>query len=45
MFQRIILLEKKVAELASKSNDNMILRTINLNKQNINNHSDNIKKW
>ena len=44
MFQRIILLEKKVAELASKSNDNMILRTINLNKQNINNHSDNIKK-
>jgi len=43
MFQRIILLEKKVAELMSKSSENMIIRALNSNKQSINDHSDNIK--
>ena len=44
LFQRIMVLEKKVAELISKSGDNIILRTINTNKQTINQHSDIIKK-
>ena len=44
LFQRIIILEKKVSELMSKSNDNMIIRTINTNKQNINENSNDIKK-
>ena len=44
MFQRIVLLEKKVTELISKSGDNMIIRTLNTNKQSINDHTDRIKK-
>ena len=44
LFQRIVLLEKKVAELSSKSNENVIIRTINTNKQSLNDHSDSIKK-
>jgi len=44
LFQRVVLLEKKVAELMAKSSDNMIIRTINTNKQSINDHSNTIKK-
>ena len=44
MFQRIVLLEKKVAELISKSGENIIIRALNTNKQSINDHSDSIKK-
>ena len=44
LFQRIIVLEKKVAELMSKSNDNMIIRTITTNKQNLKDQSNSIKK-
>ena len=43
LIQRIIVLEKKVAELNSKSNDNMILRTINSNKKNLIDHTESIK--
>ena len=43
LLQRIIALEKKVAELNSKSNDNMILRTINSNKKNLIDHTESIK--
>ena len=43
LIQRIIVLEKKVAELNSKSNDNMILRTINSNKKNLIAHTESIK--
>ena len=43
MFQRIVLLEKKVVELMSKSSENMVIRTLNSNKQSINDHSDSIK--
>ena len=43
LIQRIIALEKKVAELNSKSNDNMILRTINSNKKNLIDHTESIK--
>ena len=43
IFQRLIILEKKVAELNSKSNENMILRTITSNKKNIIEHTDSIK--
>ena len=44
LFQRIIVLEKKVSELVSKSNDNMLIRSINTNKQNINTNTNGIKK-
>ena len=44
IFQRIMILEKKVAELNSKLGDNMIIRTINSNKQSLKDHSDIIKK-
>ena len=43
LFQRLIALEKKVSELSSKSNENMILRTIASNKKNILEHTDTIK--
>ena len=43
LFQRLIALEKKVSELSSKSNENMILRTITSNKKNILEHTDTIK--
>ena len=43
LFQRLIVLEKKVSELSSKSNENMILRTIASNKKNILEHTDTIK--
>ena len=43
LIQRIIVLEKKVAELNSKSNDNIILRTINSNKKNLIAHTESIK--
>ena len=43
LFQRLIVLEKKVSELSSKSNENMILRTITSNKKNILEHTDTIK--
>jgi hypothetical protein len=43
LIQRIIVLEKKVAELNSKSNDNMILRAINSNKKNLIDHTESIK--
>ena len=44
IFQRVVLLEKKVAELMAKSSDNMIIRTLNTNKQSINDHSNTIKQ-
>ena len=44
LFQRIIVLEKKVSELVSKSKDNMLIRSINTNKQNINTNTNGIKK-
>ena len=44
IFQRIMILEKKVAELNSKLGDNMIIRTINSNKQSLKDHSNIIKK-
>ena len=44
LFQRIIILRKKVSELMSKSDDNMLIRIINTNKQNINDNSYHIKK-
>ena len=43
LFQRLIALEKKVSELSSKSNENMILRTITSNKKNILEHTETIK--
>ena len=43
LFLRLIALEKKVSELSSKSNENMILRTIASNKKNILEHTDTIK--
>ena len=43
LFQRIIVLEKKVSELSSKSNENMILRTITSNKKNLLDHTESIK--
>ena len=43
LFQRLIALEKKVSELSSKSNENMILRTITSNKKNILDHTDALK--
>ena len=43
LFQRLIALEKKVSELSSKSNENMILRTITSNKKSILEHTDTIK--
>ena len=43
LFQRLIALEKKVSELSSKSNENMILRTIASNKKNILEHTDALK--